>query len=67
MSSDENHRRWFLDQLNEQAHSLSDEQLWTLMVWALGATLAWRGIGKIRDMVHARMEETRRSNLPHSY
>ena len=35
MSSDEKHRRWFLDQLNEQAHSLSDEQLWTLMVWAL--------------------------------
>ena len=35
MSSDENHRRWFLNQLNEQEHTLSDEQLWTLMVWAL--------------------------------
>ena len=35
MSSAETHHRWFMDQLKEQAHSLSDEQLWTLMVWAL--------------------------------
>ncbi|MGB0383654.1 MAG: hypothetical protein ACPGWR_02430 [Ardenticatenaceae bacterium] len=35
MNSLQAHRGWFLDQLDIQGGSLSNEQLWTLMVWAL--------------------------------
>ena len=35
MKTGENYQNWFLDQLQRVGPALSDEQLWTLMVWVL--------------------------------
>ncbi len=35
MKAGENYQHWFLDQLAQCGSTLSDEQLWTLMVWVL--------------------------------
>ena len=61
MTSSETHRDWFLGQLDTQGSSLSDEQLWTLMVWCLAesarlelwATPQWRKQGEQTFLIPA--------------
>ncbi len=39
MKEDENSKNWLLDQLSSDSHTLSDQQLWTLLVWVLAESV----------------------------
>ena len=43
MNSNQKHGNWFWKQLKEQEHELSDEQLWTLLVWGMAEWRRRRG------------------------